>query len=71
MTSAKSVGRIVGGLLLAQGVIAPIVNFGLLAGASAPPGFLANAAGHAMQVRLAVLLWLVTGVLTTAIAGRS
>jgi hypothetical protein len=68
MTSARRVGRVVGALLLAQGVIAPIVNFRLLGRASAPPGFLVNGAAHATEVRIAVLLWSLTGALSLAVA---
>ena len=66
MRSAKSVGRIVGILLLAQIVVAFLAQFVLLARVSAPPGFLANAAGSALQVRVSVLLWFVLGLSTSA-----
>ncbi len=68
MRSAKSVGRIVGILLLAQIVVAFLAQFVLLARVSAPPGFLANAAGSPLQVRVAVLLWFVASGLTLAVA---
>jgi hypothetical protein len=68
LRSAKRVGRIVGILLLAQIVVAFLAQFVLLARVSAPPGFLANAAGSALQVRVSVLLWLVASALTLAVA---
>ena len=68
MRTAKSVGRIVGILLLAQIVVAFLAQFVLLARVSAPPGFLANAAGSPLQVRVSVLLWLVASALTLAVA---
>jgi hypothetical protein len=68
MRSAKSVGRIVGILLLAQIVVAFLAQFVLLARVSAPPGFLANAAGSPLQVRVSVLLWFVASGLTLAVA---
>ena len=57
MRSRKSVGGMVGILLLAQAAIALLMRFVLLAPVNAPPGFLANAAGSAMQVRVAMLRW--------------
>jgi hypothetical protein len=68
MRTAKSVGRIVGILLLVQIVVAFLAQFVLLARVSAPPGFLANAAGSPLQVRVSVLLWLVASALTLAVA---
>src|SRR3970040_1195897 len=66
MRSAQSVGRIAGILLLAQIVAAFLAQFVLLARVSAPPGFLANAAGSALQVRVSVLLWFVARALPLA-----
>lgn len=68
MGTAKSVGRIVGVLLLGQIVIAILVHFTLLARVNAAPGFLANAAGSVLQIRVAVLLWMLAGALTLGIA---
>jgi hypothetical protein len=68
LRATKSVGRIVGFLLLAQIVVAFLAQFVLLARVSAPPGFLANAAGSPLQVRVSVLLWLVASALTLAVA---
>jgi hypothetical protein len=55
-------------MLLAQIIVAFIAQFVLLAGVSAPPGFMANAAGSALQVRVSVLLWFGASALTLAIA---
>lgn len=66
--SPTSVGRVAGALMLTQFVVAPFAAFGLLGRVSAPPGFLANAAGSAVQVRVAVLLWFVAGALSLAVA---
>lgn len=66
--SPKSIGRVAGTLMLTQFVVAPLTAFVLLGRLSAPPGLLANAAGSAMQVRVAVLLWFVAGALSLAIA---
>jgi hypothetical protein len=68
MRSAKSIGRIVGILLLAQVIVAFLAQFVLLARVSAPPGFLVNAAGSPWQVRVSVLLWFVASALTLGIA---
>jgi uncharacterized protein DUF4386 len=69
MTSAKSVGRMIGILSLLQGAGGFVVNFVLLAPVmTVPPGFLANAAGSALQVRASVLLGLATGAVTLGIA---
>jgi len=68
METGKSVGRIVGILLLAQIAVAFLAQFVLLAGVKAPPGFLANAAGSALQVRVSALLWFVASALTVAVA---
>jgi hypothetical protein len=47
-------------IFLLQGVLGPVINFGLLAPAlSAPPGYLQNAAAHAQDVQVATLLMLV------------
>jgi hypothetical protein len=69
MRSAKSVGRLIAILLLIQGTAGYVVNFVLLGPVmTSPTGFLANAAGRALQVRLAVLLSLANGALTLGIA---
>lgn len=66
--SAKRVGRIAGMLLLTQIVVAILSAFVLLERAYHPPGFLANAAGMAVQVRTAVMLWFLAGALTLVVA---
>lgn len=69
MTSAKSAGRIVGGLILMEMVSAVGENFGLLGPINKPaPEFLVTAAANATQVSAAVLVELLTGAATMAIA---
>jgi hypothetical protein len=68
VTTAKSAGRIAGGLILAQAIGGYIVNFALIAPAFAPPGFLVNAAPHAQRVGITALLGIFTGAFATAIA---
>jgi Domain of unknown function (DUF4386) len=66
--NGKSVGRTAGVLLflhLAAGLTLPFI---LLDPVIAPPGFLANAAGHANQVRAAVLLLFVGSAIPIAIS---
>ena len=69
MTSAKSVGRIIGMLFLVQVLLAPPVytEFGMMRSITASD-FLANAASNAMQIKLALLLTLVLSALTLAAA---
>lgn len=67
MRSAKSVGRIIGLMLLVQLLLAPLAYLGLMRPVT-ELGFLANAAGSALQIRVAVLLSLVGGALTLTIA---
>lgn len=65
MESAVKVGRIVGALLLAQTFAGVFANFVLLGPViTTPPGYLANAAGSEMQVRLSVVVGIVSGLLT-------
>ena len=67
--SPKSIGRIVGLLLLVQSAAGYVVNMVLLRPVlSGPAGFLANAAASAGRVRMAVLLGMTTGALTVGIA---
>jgi hypothetical protein len=54
--------------MLAQMIGSGLVNFVLLEPAFSAPGFLVNAAGHARQVSLSVLLGLATGMLSVGIA---
>jgi len=68
MTTALRAGRTAGMLIIVQGSCGFIYNFVLLEPATAPPGFLVNASAHTLQVGTAVLLGLVTGALSTAIA---
>ena len=72
MRTAKSVGRIIGVLFLVQVLLAPPVytQWGMMGSVTAPD-FLANAAGNAMQIRVAVLLTFVLSALTLAAALRS
>jgi hypothetical protein len=68
MRSAKSMGRIIGVLLLVQlaGLIVPFVL--LLPLATGPAGFLANAAGASFQIKVAVFLLFANCALTIGIA---
>ncbi|HEV8332562.1 MAG TPA: DUF4386 family protein [Steroidobacteraceae bacterium] len=68
MTTAKNAGRVAGALILVQGIGGYIVNFGLITPATAPPGFLINAAPHALRVGMTALLGIVTGAFAMAIA---
>lgn len=68
MTTAKSAGRIAGALILVQGIGGYIVNFALIGPATAPPGFLVNAAPHALRVGMTALLGIFMGTFATAIA---
>ena len=61
-------GRVAGALILVQGIGGYIVNFGLIAPATAPPGFLVNAAPHALRVGMTALLGIFMGTFATAIA---
>jgi hypothetical protein len=69
MKSAGNVGRIVGVLVLIHMATGLTIPYALLDPLTAPPAsFLANAAGIAVQVRLSVVLLLVGGAATIAIA---
>lgn len=68
MTPANA-GRLVGVLLLAQGSVAPLVNFRLLAPLnSRGASYLTLAAPAASDIRVAVLLGLAIGAITVAVA---
>jgi hypothetical protein len=69
MRMAKSVGRTIGVLFLVQALLAPPVytQWGMMGSVTAPD-FLANAAGKATQIRVAVLLTFVLSALTLAAA---
>jgi len=67
--TTRNAARIIATLFLLQMLIAPVVNFRLLAPAmSAPSGFLANAATRAGQVNVALLLAMVAAALGVGIA---
>jgi hypothetical protein len=68
MTTALSAGRIAGVLLIVQMTAGYVTNFVLLEPATAPPGFLVNAAPHAMQIGAAALLGIIAGAISLAIA---
>ena len=69
MTDPKKLGRILGVLIIVQGLGGYIGNFVLLSPVlTAPGGFLANAAAHEMRVRLAVLAGLAAGAMSLGIA---
>ena len=68
MTTARNAGRTIGALILVQMVGGYLTNFGLLTPALAPPGFLVNAAPHALRLGASALLGIVTSALATAIA---
>ncbi len=68
MTTAKSVGRTAGMLILLQGIGSALVNFVLFEPVIAPPGFLVNASAHALRVGTTALLGIVMGAFATAIA---
>jgi hypothetical protein len=57
-----------GALIIVQAIGGYLTNFGLLGAATAPPGFLVNAAPHAMRVGAAALVGIVAGAMATAIA---
>jgi hypothetical protein len=68
MSTEKNLGRTIGVLLLAQGVGGGIINFVLLSSVIGPPGFLVNAAANPLNVSFAVLIGLVAGALSVAVA---
>lgn len=68
MVATRIAGRIIGVLILAQMVGGVLVNFVLAAPLFGAPGFLVNAAPHALQISASVLLGLATGALAVGIA---
>jgi hypothetical protein len=68
MTSARQNGRLIGILLLAQILLSAVINIGLTGPVFRPPGFLVNAAGSAVEMRVAVLLLMLTGAITIGVA---
>jgi len=68
MRTPKSVGRIIGMLLLLQFIGGLLVNFVFMEPVFVAPGFLSNAAGHSLLISVSVLLGLATGLTSLAIA---
>jgi len=68
MTNAMNAGRTVGVLLIVQMTAGYVTNFVLLGAATAPPGFLVNAAPHATTLGAAALLGMIAGGMSLAIA---
>ncbi len=69
MTSAKTIGRTFGVLLLLQAAIGSTVNFGLLGTAiTGPPGFLTNAAAYSTRMSLAALLMILAGFISVGLS---
>ena len=68
MMTAKDVGRTAGVLLLVQAIGGILTNFVLLQPAMSPPGFLVNAAPHALRVGVSALLGIFIGAFAMAIA---
>jgi hypothetical protein len=69
MDSARRAGRVIGILLLVQGVIGSTVNFVLLSpGITGPTNFLTNAAPNSTRLSIAALLLLVAGAISLAIS---
>jgi hypothetical protein len=67
--SPLRLGRVVGGLLLAQMLLAALVNFALFGPVIAPPGWIVNAAERQFEISLSVVLgvaaeaiWLVVAI---------
>lgn len=68
MTHARSAGRLVGALVLAQTVGGVLVNFVLTAPLFGPQGFLVGAAAHGDQIALSALCGITLGLFSVAIA---
>lgn len=68
MHDAKTLGRIVGALLLIKLALGPVQNFTLMSPVVAAPGFLVNAAAHPMNLPLAVMIAFALCFATVAIA---
>lgn len=68
MKTDNSAGRMAGALIIVQMIGGMLTNFVLLAPVTAPPGFLVNAAPHALRVGASALLGIVMGALAAAIA---
>jgi hypothetical protein len=68
MNDVKLAGRWIALALLAQLVAGPLINFGILATVfQDPPGFIVNAAPHAQDLALAVMLLLGMGAVSASI----
>jgi hypothetical protein len=67
MFSSKAIGRLVGGAVLVQTALAPVINFQLVRPATARD-FLSGGAASALQVRAGLLLALVAALLAVATA---
>ena len=68
MRTASGAGRIIGVLILVQMVGGILVNFILMAPLFGTPGFLVNAAEHALEISVSALLGLAIGALSLGIA---
>jgi Domain of unknown function (DUF4386) len=68
MTPTTNASRVAGVLILVQAVGGYLTNFGLIGPATAAPGFLVNAAPHALRVGISALLGIATGALAMMIA---
>jgi Domain of unknown function (DUF4386) len=68
MTTIRNASRVAGALILVQGVGGYLTNFGLIGPATAAPGFLVNAAPHALRVGISALLGIATGALAMMVA---
>ena len=66
--SLKTAGCVIAIIMIAQAGITPVVNFVLIGPVMKAPGFLVNAATHATQMRLAAMLWFLSGALSIGIA---
>ena len=68
MQTGKDVGRIIGALIAIQMVGGMLANFVLWSPVISPPGFLVNAAANPLHVTWSVLIGLVAGAISVAIA---
>jgi hypothetical protein len=68
MTPTTNASRVAGVLILVQAAGGYLTNFGLIGPATAAPGFLVNAAPHALRVGISALLGIATGALAMMIA---
>src|SRR5262245_61688074 len=68
MSVHRSAGIWIALILITQMVLGAVANFGLLDAPFRNPGFLVNAAPHAMNVSLSAVLMLVLGALAAGLA---